>query len=226
MDDAKVFREEIAFFQAVKAVIVKFTAKPPVSEERKDSLLKQILDNAVVAEGVDDIFALAGIEKPDLSILSDEFLAEVKRMPYKNLALELLHKLLNDEFNSRLKTNVVLGKKYSELLKNSINRLIAKGVESAHVIEELIEIAEQAASSGVYSLLKREDEKHVTEQAYEHPVFVEDLVRGVAVRLRDDERLTWYRVESENFESIHNHSAYASVEQSISQGDEKREDKG
>jgi type I restriction enzyme, R subunit len=141
LDDAKVFREEIAFFQAVKAVIVKFTAKPPVSEERKDSLLKQILDNAVVAEGVDDIFALAGIEKPDLSILSDEFLAEVKRMPYKNLALELLHKLLNDEFNSRLKTNVVLGKKYSELLKNSINRLIAKGVESAHVIEELIEIA-------------------------------------------------------------------------------------
>ncbi len=141
LDDAKVYREEIAFFQAVKAVIVKFTATPPKSEERKDSLLKQILDNAVVAEGVDDIFKLAGVEKPDLSILSDEFLAEVQRMPYKNLAVELLHKLLNDEFNSRLKTNVVLGKKYSELLKNSINRLIAKGVESAHVIEELIEIA-------------------------------------------------------------------------------------
>jgi GTP cyclohydrolase IB len=78
-------------------------------------------------------------------------------------------------------------------------------------IEELIEIAEQAASSGVYSLLKREDEKHVTEQAYEHPVFVEDLVRGVAVKLRDDERISWYQVESENFESIHNHSAYAMV---------------
>jgi GTP cyclohydrolase IB len=93
-------------------------------------------------------------------------------------------------------------------------------------IEEIIELAETVASSGVYSLLKREDEKHVTEHAYANPVFVEDLVRGVAVRLRDDERLTWYRVESENFESIHNHSAYASVEQSISQGDEKREDKG
>ena len=64
-------------------------------------------------------------------------------MPYKNLAVELLHKLLNDEFNSRLKTNVVLGKKYSELLKNSINRLIAKGVESAHVIEELINLAKE-----------------------------------------------------------------------------------
>ena len=143
LDDAKVYREEIAFFQAVKAVIIKFTAKPPVSEERKDSLLKQILDNAVVAEGVDDIFKLSGVDKPDLSILSDEFLAEVQRMPHKNLAVELLQKLLNDEFNSRLKTNVVLGKKYSELLKNSINRLIAKGVESAHVIEELIEIAKE-----------------------------------------------------------------------------------
>ena len=141
LDDAKVYREEIAFFQAVKVVIIKFTAKPPVSEERKDSMLKQILDNAVVAEGVEDIFKLAGVDKSDLSILSDEFLAEVQRMPHKNLAVELLQKLLNDEFNSRLKTNVVLGKKYSELLKNSINRLIAKGVESAHVIEELIEIA-------------------------------------------------------------------------------------
>ena len=151
LDEAKSYREEIAFFQAVKAVIVKFTAIPPKSEERRDSLLKQILDNAVVAEGVEDIFKLAGIEKPDLSILSDEFLAEVQRMPQKNLAVELLHKLLNDEFNSRLKTNVVLGKKYSDLLKASINKLIAKGIESAQVIEELIEIAKafrEAAEKG------------------------------------------------------------------------------
>lgn len=79
-------------------------------------------------------------------------------------------------------------------------------------IEELIEAAEGVASSAVYSLLKREDEKFVTERAYENPVFVEDLVRGVAVKLRDDPRITWYRIESENFESIHNHSAYAMVE--------------
>lgn len=78
-------------------------------------------------------------------------------------------------------------------------------------IEELIEIAEAVASSDVYALLKREDEKYVTERAYRHPAFVEDLVRGVAVRLRDDPRLSWYQVESENFESIHNHSAYAMV---------------
>jgi len=143
LDEAKAYREEIAFFQAVKAVIIKFTAVPPKSEEKRDSLLKHILDNAVVAEGVEDIFKLAGVEKPDLSILSDEFLDEVRRMPHKNLAVELLHKLLNDEFNSRLKSNVVLGKKYSELLKNSINKLISRGVESAEVIKELIEIAKE-----------------------------------------------------------------------------------
>lgn len=143
LDEAKTYREEIAFFQAVKAVIVKFTAKPPVSEERKDSLLKRILDNAVVAEGVDDIFKLAGVERPDLSIMSEQFLEEVRRMPHKNLAVELLQKLLNDEFSSRMRTNVVLGKKYSELLKNSINKLIAKGIESAEVIEELIKMAKE-----------------------------------------------------------------------------------
>ncbi|BBM87116.1 GTP cyclohydrolase FolE2 [Candidatus Uabimicrobium amorphum] len=79
-------------------------------------------------------------------------------------------------------------------------------------IEELIEIAESSASSPLYTLLKREDEKYVTEKAYDKPVFVEDLVRNAAVLLNQDPRILWYRVESENFESIHNHSAYAMVE--------------
>ncbi len=79
-------------------------------------------------------------------------------------------------------------------------------------IEELIQWVEQSASSELYSLLKRKDEKHVTERAYDHPVFVEDLVRNIAVQLRKDSRVQWYRVEAENFESIHNHSAYAMVE--------------
>ncbi len=79
-------------------------------------------------------------------------------------------------------------------------------------IEELIEIAEASASSPVYALLKREDERAVTERAYDNPMFVEDMVREVAVRLRSDARITWFSVESENFESIHNHAAYASIE--------------
>lgn len=79
-------------------------------------------------------------------------------------------------------------------------------------LEELIEVAEAEASAPVYALLKRNDERYVTEQAYANPRFVEDVVRGVAVRLRRDRRIRWFRVESENFESIHNHSAYAMVE--------------
>lgn len=78
-------------------------------------------------------------------------------------------------------------------------------------LEEIIELIEASASSEVYSLLKREDEKYVTEKAYNNPRFVEDIVREVTLRLRDDERITWFKVESENYESIHNHSAYACV---------------
>ena len=78
--------------------------------------------------------------------------------------------------------------------------------------EELVKIAEEEASCELYGLLKRPDEKHVTERAYDNPKFVEDLVRDVAARLNDDDRIDWYVVESENFESIHNHSAYALIE--------------
>jgi GTP cyclohydrolase I len=79
-------------------------------------------------------------------------------------------------------------------------------------IEDVIEIVEASASSELYALLKRQDEKHVTERAYENPVFVEDLVRNVAVRLNAHPLVTWYKVEAENFESIHNHNAYACIE--------------
>jgi GTP cyclohydrolase I len=81
-------------------------------------------------------------------------------------------------------------------------------------IEEIIDVVEGSASCELYSLLKREDEKFVTERAYDNPVFVEDLVRNVAVKLRQDKRVTWYRIEAENFESIHNHNAFAVVESS------------
>ncbi len=82
-------------------------------------------------------------------------------------------------------------------------------------IEDLIELVEASASSELFSLLKRPDEKHVTEQAYDNPVFVEDLVRNIAIRARKHEKLAWFKVEAENFESIHNHNAYASIEQHL-----------
>jgi len=81
-------------------------------------------------------------------------------------------------------------------------------------IEDIISIVESSASSDLFSLLKREDEKYVTEYAFNHPVFVEDLVRNVVLRLKKNKNISWYRVEAENFESIHNHNAYAMIEKS------------
>ena len=112
LDEAITLREEIAFFQAIKAVIAKATeTDKKLSEEHKNAVLKQILDNAVLAEGVEDIFKLAGLERPDIGILSDGFLEEVRNLPQRNFAVELLQKLLNDEIKSRSRTNVILEKK-------------------------------------------------------------------------------------------------------------------
>jgi len=117
LDEAKELRKEIAFISAVKAVITKFTTVDKKrSDEEKRSALKQILDNAIVAEGVADIFALAGLEKPNIGLLSDEFLEDVRNMQSKNVAAELLEKLLRDEIRANTKTNVVREKKYGDRL--------------------------------------------------------------------------------------------------------------
>ena len=137
-------REEIAFFQAIKAVIAKATTSDAkLTEERRHAVLKQILDNAVVAEGVDDIFKLAGLERPDIGILSDAFMEEVRQLPQKNLAVELLQKLLQDQVKSRMRTNVVLERKFSERLQDALNRYQSRAVQSAQVIEELIAMAKE-----------------------------------------------------------------------------------
>ena len=117
LDEAAALREEIAFFSAVRAVIIKdSTTKAKLSKKTKDSVLKQILDNAVLSEGVVDVFDLAGLEKPNISLLSDEFLEDVKKLPQRNLAVELLERLLRDQIRSRARTNVVQEKKYSDRL--------------------------------------------------------------------------------------------------------------
>jgi type I restriction enzyme R subunit len=140
LDDAAALREEIAFFQAIKAVIAKASeSDKKLSEDRKNAVLKQILDNAVVAQGVEDIFKLAGLDRPDIGILSDAFLEEVRQLPQRNFAVELLQKLLNDEVKSRARTNVVLERKFSERLLAALNRYRSRAIESAQVIEELID---------------------------------------------------------------------------------------
>lgn len=142
LDEAAAMKKEIAFFSAIKAAIVKYTSVDrKLSEAEKHSALRRILDNAVVSEGVADIFALAGIEKPNIGLLSDEFLDEVRNMPTKNLAVELLEKLLRDEIKAHTRTNVVQQKRFSERLMESLRKYHNRAIETAQVIEELIQMA-------------------------------------------------------------------------------------
>lgn len=142
LDEAQDLKEEIAFYQAIRVTILKATTTDKkLSEDQKGSVINQILNNAVVADGVEDIFDLAGLDKPDISILSDEFLEDVRLMEQKNLAVELLQKLLNDKIKARTKGNVVQEKKFSERLQDALLRYRNRAIQTAQVIEELIAMA-------------------------------------------------------------------------------------
>jgi len=140
-DKAMKVKEEVGLFQAIKSAITKTTETKGESEEKFDAAIKQILSKAVISDRIIDIFEAAGIQKPELSILSEGFLAEVKEMPEKNLAFEALKKLLNDEIRFISKKNIVQGKSFMEMLDKTIKRYTNKSVEAAQVIEELIELA-------------------------------------------------------------------------------------
>ena len=140
-EKAMKIKEEVGLFQAIKSAITKTTETKKESEEKFDTAIKQILSKAVISDRIIDIFEAAGIQKPELSILSEGFLAEVKEMPQKNLAFEALKKLLNDEIRFISKKNIVQGKSFMEMLDKTIKRYTNKSVEAAQVIEELIELA-------------------------------------------------------------------------------------
>ncbi|OCX97805.1 MAG: DEAD/DEAH box helicase [Pseudomonas sp. K35] len=144
LDEAAPLRKEIAFFSAIKAAITKFTTVDKKrSDAEKNSALKQILDNAITSDGVDDIFALAGLDKPNIGLLSDEFLEDVRQMESRNLAVELLEKLLRDEVKARARNNVVQEKKYGDRLLETLRRYHNRAIETAQVIEELIQMAKE-----------------------------------------------------------------------------------
>jgi type I restriction enzyme R subunit len=140
-EKAMKIKEEVGFFQAIKSAITKTTETKKERQEKFDSAIKQILSKAVVSDRIIDIFEAAGIQKPELSILSEGFLAEVKEMPQKNLAFEALKKLLNDEIRIISKKNMVRGKSFMELLDKTIKKYTNRSIEAAQVIEELIELA-------------------------------------------------------------------------------------
>jgi type I restriction enzyme R subunit len=134
-------RDDVAFFQAVQAVLAKRAPGDARPEEELDHAVRQIISRAVAPEGVMDIFAAAGLSKPDISILSDEFLAEVRGMPQRNLAVELLQKLLKGELSARRRKNVVQARSFAEMLEQTIRRYQNRAIEAAQVIEELIQLA-------------------------------------------------------------------------------------
>ncbi|MFO1307292.1 MAG: type I restriction endonuclease subunit R [Burkholderiales bacterium] len=136
-------RDDVAFFQAVQAVLAKRAPGDARPEEDIEHAVRQIVSRAVAPEGVIDIFAAAGLAKPDISILSEEFLAEVRGMPQRNLAVELLEKLLKGELATRRRKNVVQARSFAEMLEQTIRRYQNRAIEAAQVIEELIGLAKE-----------------------------------------------------------------------------------
>ena len=142
-DEALAIRDDVGFFQAVRAVLAKSVAGERKTDEELDHAIRQIVSQAIVSDEVIDIFAAAGLRKPDISILSDEFLAEVRGLPQRNVAVELLRKLLAGEIKSRGRRNVVQARSFADLLEQALRRYQNRAIETAQVIEELIALAKE-----------------------------------------------------------------------------------
>jgi len=159
-DNAIAIREELAFFQAVRACLAKRAGGSGKTGDELDHAVRQILSRALVSDEVVDIFAVAGLDKPDISILSDEFLAEVRQLPRRNLAVELLQRLLNDEVKAGSKRNVVQSRGFLEMLERTLAKYHNRSIGTAQVIEELIALAKemQAARARGESMGLTDDE--------------------------------------------------------------------
>jgi len=134
---------DVAFFKTVRAALAKGATVNGRTEEQTNAAIRQIVESAIAPDGVIDIFAAAGLQKPDISILSDEFLAEVRGMPHRNLAVELLRKLLEGEVTARRRKNVVQARSFADLLEQSLRRYQNRAIETVQVIEELIDLAKK-----------------------------------------------------------------------------------
>jgi type I restriction enzyme R subunit len=159
-EDALRIRDDVGFFQAVRAVLAKNVPGERKTDEELDHAIRQIVSKAVASDQVVDIFTAAGLKKPDISILSDDFLAEVRGMPQRNLAVELLRKLLAGEIRLRKQKNVVQGRSFAEMLEQAIRRYQNRAIEAAQVLEELIGLAKdmRAANARGEALGLSEDE--------------------------------------------------------------------
>lgn len=181
--EALEIREDVAFFQAVKARIEKVAGRGQViTDDEYRMALKQIVDKAIAPVGVVDVFEAAGLEKPEISVLSDEFFAEIRAMERKNLAVEALQKLLNDEVKAKFARNAVKDTKFSEMLHDALTRYKNGTIEAAQVIEELIDIGKQVRTAV--------DEGKVEGLSEDEVVFYDALVEnGSAQEVMGDDQL-------------------------------------
>ena len=140
-EEALKISDDVAFFQTVKAALIKSQADQQIKRDEIEYVIRQIISKAVVTEDVIDVYSAAGIKEPDISILSDEFLADVRGMEHKNLAVELLKKLLDDKIRIHARKNLVIARSFTELLENAIAKYHNRAIETIQVIEELIQIA-------------------------------------------------------------------------------------
>jgi len=202
--DAEAIKDEVAFFQAVKARINKLTGSGIKSDFEVETAIKQIVDDALSSEGVIDIFEAAGIESPSVSILSDEFLLEVKNMQQKNVAFELLKKLLSDEVRVRKTKNIAQGKKFSEMLETVVKRYHNNQIDSAQVLAELSEIAKEmrleddkseelglsSEEYAFYSVLKENESTHFLNDNK-----MKELIHTIVDVIRKNATVDWSKRE-------------------------------
>lgn len=199
LDKAMEVSKEIAFHQSIRAPLMKGDGSGPPKDNEFE--LRQLLSRAIVGEGVTDIFKVAGLESPNISVLSDEFLKEVMGMPQKNLAIELLQRLINEEVKTKFKTNIVKQRKFSDLLKISLSKYSNRTIEASQVIEELVAMAKQFKSdlecADAHGLTTEEsafyDALAQNESAQElmgEEVLVE-MAREIAKKLRENISVDW-----------------------------------
>jgi type I restriction enzyme R subunit len=194
-------RDDVGFFQTVRAGILKATTTGGKTPEELDTAIRQIVSRAVASEGIVDIFATAGLKNPDISILSDDFLAEVQGLPQKNLAVEMLRKLLNDEIKQRSRRNVVEARSFKDLLEKAIRKYENRGIETAQIIQELIDLAKdmrEASRRGEHLRLTDDelafydalaDNESATEVLGDE--ILRDIARELAEKIRNSVTIDW-----------------------------------
>jgi type I restriction enzyme R subunit len=181
-EEALRIRDDVAFFQAVRSVLAKRTPGDARTDEELDHAVRQIVSRVLAPEGMVDIFEAAGLDKPDISILSERFLAEVRGMPQRNLAVDLLNKLLSGEIRTRRRKNVVQARSFEEMLEEALSRYQNRAIEATQVVEELIELARQMRQANA-----RGEELGLTE---EEVAFYDALeTNDSAVKVLGDETL-------------------------------------